>query len=211
MTFIKKVAIAVFSLVISLNAFAEDKGFYFGGSLGHATSETSIDESDVNAFFAARGVTTTSEVDDGDLGWKVYGGYDFNKYIGIELAYVDLGEAEVSATSSAPFVASASASADADGFAFAVVARYPLNQQIDLFGKLGGFIWEAEADASITVAGVTAAVAGFAEDDGNSVMFGLGAEYEFNDNIGIRAEWERFEQVANSDVDMFSIGLEYDF
>lgn len=208
MTFIKKVAVAVFSLVISLNAFAEDKGFYFGGSLGHASIET-IDESEINAGFAALGVTTTSEVDDNDLGWKFYGGYDFNKYIGIELAYVDLGEAEVSATSSAPVVGTASVDAEADGFAFAVVARYPLNQQVDLFGKLGGFVWEVEGGASVSVGGSTLALTG--EDDGNSVMFGLGAEYEFNDNIGIRAEWERFEQVANSDVDMFSIGLEYDF
>lgn len=195
------------SLLIAFNANAEEKGFYLGGSLGHSSIDT-VSEGDVNAAFASVGVTTTSDVDDSDLGWKIFGGYNLNQYFGIELAYVDLGEAEINATSTAPVAGTASISAEADGFTFAGVARYPINERFDVFGKLGGFVWDVEGGGSLTVGGGT--ITATAEDDGTSILFGLGAEYEMGNNIGVRAEWERYE-VSSDDVDLFSVGLEYDF
>ena len=202
-----KSVVFLFSLILSLNTLAEEKGFYVGGSVGHTSIDT-LSEGQVNANLAAGGITATSNVDDTDMGWKLFGGYNFNQYFGLELGYVDLGEASLDITATAPAAATASVSAEADGFQFTGIARYPLMNNFDVFGKVGGFVWDVEGGGSVTSGATTVVVS--AEDDGSSIMFGFGAEYELQNNIGIRAEWERFE-VSSDDVDMFSIGVEYDF
>ena len=56
------------------------------------------------------------------------------------------------------------------------------------------------------------------EDEGISLMFGVGSEYKFNERIAIRAEWERYNNIFNNilgdqknKVDLFSIGIKYKF
>ncbi len=194
-------------LIVSANLYAEDKGFYVGGSVGYSSIDT-LSESDINSTLAAGGITATSSVDDNDIGWKFFGGYNFNQYFGVEVGYVDLGEADANINITAPVAATGNITAEGDGFLFAGVARYPIMNNMDVFGKVGGFVWNVDGTASVTSGGTTVAVN--AEDDGTSIMFGFGAEYEFNNNVGIRAEWERYD-VSSDDVDLFSLGVEYDF
>ena len=51
------------------------------------------------------------------------------------------------------------------------------------------------------------------EDDGISLMFGLGAEYRLNEHITVRGDWERFNdiRIGGNWVDMFSVGMSYHF
>src|SRR5687767_1974853 len=57
----------------TLGARAEDhSGFYLGGSIGEATNES-------------------DEFKGSDTAFKLTGGYAFNRYFGIEVAYVDAG------------------------------------------------------------------------------------------------------------------------
>lgn len=202
-----KLVCLICPLIISFNLSAEEKGFFVGGSIGYTSVDT-VDESTLNSTLATAGITATSDVDDNDLGWKLFAGYNFNQYFGVELGYVDLGEAEADVTITAPTAVTANIDAEADGFTFAGIARYPVNEKFDVFGKVGAFVWDVEGTASVTSGATTAALN--AEDDGTDIMFGFGAEYEIRNNIGVRIEWERYE-VDSEDADLFSLGLEYDF
>ena len=205
-------------LMISFNASAEGKpfydGFYAGGSLGFSNIDAPIGPSDVDAAFAANGVTTTTEVDDNGLGWRLFGGYNLNKYLGFEIAYVDLNELETETTSSSPFVSTTNVAAEVDGFTFAGIGKYPVTETFNIFGKVGAFVWDVEGAASVTIGGTTLAIpaslSSLLDNDGTDIMFGFGADFELMENVGIRAEWERYE-VDNTDIDLVSIGVEYRF
>lgn len=66
-------------------AYAEGPAWYAG--LGAGQSMGNTDASDVDALWAAEGLTTTSSVDDTDTAWKIFGGYRLNTNFGIEATY----------------------------------------------------------------------------------------------------------------------------
>jgi OOP family OmpA-OmpF porin len=60
-------------------------------------------------------------------------------------------------------------------------------------------MWEAEASAF----GLTF------KDDGTDLTFGAGVQYDVSRNLGLRAQWQRYD--VDSDADLLSIGLVYQF
>jgi len=213
-----RVLICLSYLLVSYSSVADDSGFYIGVSAG--ASNLDEDAGAINtelaaeaAVFSIVGFASTTTVDDDDLGWKIYGGYNFNKYFSVELGYTDLGEAELNTTITAPALVAGTLAATADltGFQFAGIASYPVSEEFDVFGKIGAYVWESDATAVAVIAGLTEAVK--AEQDGTDILFGLGAEYNFTNNITLRAEWERFSGLTDdeNDVDLFSVGIQYNF
>jgi OOP family OmpA-OmpF porin len=79
------------------------------------------------------------------------------------------------------------------------IAKMPLGNKFSVFGKLGFAMWEAEAD----VLGLTF------KDDGTDLTFGAGVQYDVSRNLGLRAQWQRYD--VDSDADLLSIGLVYQF
>ena len=53
----------------------------------------------------------------------------------------------------------------------------------------------------------------YINESGNDVIFGLGANYKFKNNLGVRVEWERLRNLVfgNKDIDFFNLGLNYNF
>jgi OOP family OmpA-OmpF porin len=131
--------------------------------------------------------------DDKDTGLKIFGGFKFNPNFGVEASWVDLGEV----TASGP---GGTATIEVDGFGVAAVGMIPINPQFGVFGKIGAYMWDANANAP-----------GFsASDDGTDIMFGAGVNWNFSSHFGLRAEWERFD-IDGDDVDFLSIGAQYNF
>jgi OOP family OmpA-OmpF porin len=150
---------------------------YAGASIGQATLD------------ACEGV---SNCDDEDTSWKIFGGWELNRNIAVEAAWVDLGEISGSIGSSA-------VSAEADGWTLAGKATLPLNEQFGVFGKLGMIMWDVEGGGA----------ASGLDDDGTDLVYGLGAQYMFTEQFGIVGEWEWYD--VDNDVDMFSIGALFKF
>lgn len=130
--------------------------------------------------------------DDSDTGYKLMGGWEFNKNFAVEGSYVDLGEVSVSQTG-------ASASAGLDGFNVAAVGSIPLAAKAAVFGKAGAYLWDANAVAS--VGGAT----GSASDSGTDLMFGIGAKWDFTKQFGARIEYEDY--TGDADSTMISAGM----
>src|SRR5689334_17289823 len=101
--------IVLSGVAASVSAFAQDKGFYAGVAVGQSTIRGACD-----------GVPLSC--DDTDTGWKLTGGYQFNKNFGAEIGYVDLGKASASGVLSG---ASVSASVKAKGWEVLGVGTLP--------------------------------------------------------------------------------------
>jgi len=157
-----------------------DSGFYFGASAGGATQDIEIGGG--------------PEIEEDDTAFKVFGGYKFDMSVvdlGLELGYIDFGEAEVN-TPAGDFVF------DPTGITLWGVAGFELGP-VDLFGKLGVAVWDVE----------TTTFAGATSDDGTDFGLGLGAGF----NIGkfqIRGEYELVE-FDDAELDIISAGVAWRF
>jgi len=197
-------------------AYAQQPGFYLGASVGQTTVD--LDANEIAADLSALGVTNlSSSQDDSATAWKVYGGYQFNPYIGLEGGYADFGSYKLKFAGTL-LGNSVTAKADADAQAIFVdlVGHLPLmDNALSLFAK-GGFAYaRLKTSASASAGGM------FASDnerDSNFVWkLGAGFRYSFNKQFGFRAEYEKYYNVGDkdttgqSDVNMWSVGATYSF
>ena len=98
----KRIAAASLIVLSTLasQAFAQQpqRGWYAGISAGQSTAD--IDSASVLPVIGA----TQSRVstDDTDTGFKLYGGYRFNRHLAVEAGYADLGSFRATRTVTAP-------------------------------------------------------------------------------------------------------------
>jgi OOP family OmpA-OmpF porin len=135
------------------------------------------------------GQTDLEDIDE-DTTWKILGGYKINRTFAVELGYATLFDKSVSGIG-----------VDVTAWDLVGVASFPIADKFSVFGKLGFAMWEAEATS----------VPGFGtvEDDGTDLTFGIGLQYDVSRNLGIRAQWQRYD--VDADADLMSIGLVYRF
>ena len=186
-------------------------GFYAGASGGAAN------QSD---FCTLAGGSNLC--DDNDFAWKIYGGYQFWKWISLEAGYADLGEADSEGQGSgSPILLGPSdtISSQVDGWTLAVPFTLPILDRIGLYGKLGGFIWDGEIEV-VQVGIATTKIS----DNGTSFFWGAGLRYPFTEKFGIIIEYERYEDVgesainiiggtisAETDIEVYSAGFVWRF
>ncbi len=164
------------TLGMTSTALAQN-GFYAGASIGQATID---------------GCDGLTKCDDEDTGWKVFGGWEFNRNIAIEGAWVDFGEVSGS-------IGGSKVRAEVDGWVLAGKGMLPLTEQFGVFAKLGMIMWDVEGSGAAS--GI--------DDDGTDLIYGLGAQYMFTDRFGVVGEWEWYD--IDNDVDLFSIGALFKF
>lgn len=138
---------------------------------------------------------TQLDGDDGDLG-AITGrvGYNFNRYVGVE------GEASVGVKDQTVSFGGVDTKLehqyDVAGY---VVGTVPVNENFELFGRLGYGTTE-----------VKASTAGFAAtEDGDSVNYGVGANYFLDGRNGIRADWTRRDFQEDNGGELDTYGLSY--
>ncbi len=145
------------------------------------------------------------QCDKTDIGGKIFGGYMFTPFIGLEAAYGSYGKAKLNANVAGTNVLG---ELDTQGFSAFVVGQYPVDA-FRIFGKLG--FARLSNDVTITVPGVGAADN---SDKSTEFAWGLGATYMFTPNLGVRGEWEslRYQFEGNKDrLSVFSLGIQYNF
>src|SRR5690606_30509723 len=78
------------------------------------------------------------------------------------------------------------------------VAKVPVSQNLELFGRVGYGTTSLKAD----IAGVSAT------EDGESLNYGAGANWFFDSQNGVRADWTRrdFQDDGAGEVDTWSVG-----
>ena len=204
----RKFVIAAFVALglVAAPAFAADTGPYIGAGIGQFN--TQLDDTGLGVDF-----------DDGDVGFKVFGGYNFLEWLGAEVAYIDGGSAEEKYSD--PGVAgSLTVGADVTAFTVAAVGTLPIGEMFELYGKLGMAFWDGELSYSasgevcefLTVEGFPCSDSG--DESGEDFYWGIGAGVNLGENFNVRLEYEAFQISADdldADADFISGSVVYRF
>jgi OmpA-OmpF porin, OOP family len=131
-----------------------------------------------------------SNLDDNDDMLKGFVGFQLNEAFAIEGQWTDFNR--MTNSNNDRF--------EGDGKGLSAVFSFPFSDRSAFLAKIGNFWWDSDSS-----------FAGSARDpDGSDPFWGLGVKFGFNRNVALRAEWERYD-VADVDLDAFSVGLQFTF
>jgi OOP family OmpA-OmpF porin len=185
---------------------AADSEWYMGASLGNTNVDTGI-----------RGITASKDED--DKGYKIFAGYNFSKFIGVEFYYADLGKESLKGNTGDVYsedgyryvfiVDNASHTWETVSYGYDLVFSAPLSHfsnnkfvgRFTPFLKYGGHFWDTEITSSGNGVRTT-----HSYDDGYYPAAGIGLNVDITEHIAVRAEYER-AKIDNDRGDYVSAGV----
>jgi OmpA-OmpF porin, OOP family len=177
---------ACLMLSAAVQAQVLTRGAYLGGGLGQAKMTDWCDTTGAPSNLRLR------SCEDTDTGFKLFGGYQFLRYLAAEGSYINWGKVEGSFFPPGPN----SVTAKHQSFGAAALGTLPLGDWFSLFGKLGLLYTEQKVDTLSETGSET------------EVHYGLGARLHFVRNGALRVEWEATSEVK---LQMISASLEFRF
>jgi OmpA-OmpF porin, OOP family len=168
-------------------------GWYIGGGIGQSKAK------DGCTGVGGPGVSC----DDKDTALKFFGGYQVNRNFAAELGYSDLGKVKASGPGGSVDIKS-------NAWDLTAIGAFPLANQFSIFGRLG--FYRSETKLSGLASG---------KKDTTDLTYGLGVQYDFARDFGVRGEWQRYRGIkarndatgaeGKSDVDVLGVSLIYRF
>jgi len=201
-----------FAAVSGQAALAAESGWYLGGGAG--LSQANIADERIRNQLSGAGLTMTSiDDDDRDFGFKLFGGYKFNKNFAVEGDYFNLGEFGFTANTTG---GTYTGTGKFQGLNLDAIGILPITEKFSAFGRVGYIYTETKDTFTGTGNGISVAAANPDPDKkAGNYKYGLGVQYDFTQALGLRVEWERYrvnDAVGNKgDIDMALIGLVYTF
>ena len=185
-----------------------DTSWYLGASTG--PSRTRIDDARILQSLANSGLGNASIIDqDRDHAYKVFGGYQFNRFLALEGSYFDLGTFGFAASTTP--AGTFNGETRLRGLGLDAVLSAPLTDKFSVFAKVGGNYTEARDRFSASGA-ATASNANPSISELNPKI-GFGMQYALTDALSVRAELERYRVNdavgSRGDVDHLSLALVY--
>ncbi len=165
-----KLAIIAAAALISGSAMAADDGFYVGAGIGASD-------------LAAGGFSGN------DFAFKLFAGYDFNKYLGVEGGYWDGGSPSDHGES-----------IDLHGEDLVLIGRWPVADAFDLHVRLGVAWWDARGHGVLT-----------GSDSGSDLLWGFGVGYQFTPHFVISGDWERADIKDTDRADLWTVSAAWKF
>lgn len=231
----KHVLVAAAALALSSAAVAQS-GFYAGANLGQSRismpdyTNTVIRQFGADPSTVDRSLLTFGKKEDRrDVNYKIYGGYRYSDNLAFEGGFVNLGQFKTNFNADYDGAAGpagrGSAKASSYGLFVDALGIVPATEQLDLFGRAGlvlartkvtgrGFSCDPGTLATCTSATADASNRVSASKTRVLPKLGVGADYNFSDNLALRVEYERYFNVGGSrsimfkeDVNSFSLGL----
>lgn len=172
-------------LAMAAPAVAEDTGFYLGVGAGQA--KVKIDD-----FLGNLTGVYGYEFDEADTGFKVFGGYRFLPWLGVEVSYLDAGNPSRGGSIYQDGTGSWRLGVDVQSLVAAAVFTLPLGDKFELFIKPGFAYWSSTTSVYVNDPGFFEGREAF-DDDDSAFFIGGGAGFNFNEHFGIRLEYEWFE------------------
>ncbi|OIN91049.1 MAG: flagellar motor protein MotB [Comamonadaceae bacterium CG1_02_60_18] len=185
-------------------------GWYGGANMGQ--SQATIDDARITSGLLSNGLIAgpISPVNR-DLGYKVFGGYQFNKNFALEGGYFNLGQFGFSTTTRP--AGTLAGDIRLKGLNLDAVGTLPITEKFSVFGRLG--VTNTQANDSFAGTGAVSVLNPNPSSRDTNLKVGLGLQYALTDALSLRAEIERYridDAVGNKgDVDLVSVGLIYRF
>src|SRR6185295_19988070 len=117
---------------------------------------------------------------DDDIGFKILGGYQFHRNIAAELGYGLLYD---------------KSGVEVKALEAVALGIFPIANQFSIIGKLGF----ANVDVKVPAG----------SNDKTELTWGLGVQYDFSRNLGVRALWQRYE--TDEAIDFLAVGVTWKF
>jgi OOP family OmpA-OmpF porin len=205
-----KLSLLTLAFMAAPFAMAQDTGWYAGANIGQSLA--TIDNDRISSGLLGSGLTVTSIADDDrDRGYKLFGGYQLNKYLAVEAGYFDLGQFSFLANT-VP-IGTLSGNIQVRGVNLDAVGMLPITDKFSAFARLG--VTHAHTKGSFAGTGAVNVLDPSPRASDNNLKVGLGVQYAFTDALSLRAEIERYrinDAVGNKgDIDLASVGLVYRF
>lgn len=167
--------------LLPMSALAAEPGFYVGGKIGAAS---------VDGDF----------IDDDDTSYGAYAGWQFNPYFAVEGVYTNFGDVSVDLTP--PEIDNRGLEPDSIGVR--ALGTFPVGEQFDLLAGIGYHSFDLNPSGG---EGLLDAVG---DDSSTDLFYGVGVQFNFGTNWGVRAMYDRFE-FEGTDADEISLGVQYTF
>lgn len=200
--------------------------FYLGGSYGVSSYDNNagqMDNLDICKNASSQNQKCTSE--DNDSAGHIYGGLQISEGLGVEAGYINIGT-----TADYHYSDPIEIKQKTTGITLSGVAKQRLSKSspISAYGKAGVVRWSSET----TVTSDNPTLHGLKiSEDGYSPILGAGVQYDMNNNVSVRAGWERYYDVGEkseileynangsaakvntleTDVDVISAGVNFSF
>lgn len=196
-------------VLVALPAMADQSGWFLGMSLGKGEPR-----------FESAPIQSIPTREDRENGYKLWGGYKFNRNFGAEVSYLESGKLTQSGFGEIPCAAGSvcpgapsqaySQFIRSKGIQLVGTGSLPLTARFGLFGKLGAV--HADTENQCVVGSFSCGSSGRNTD----LTYGLGLSYEMAKNFSVRSEWERMRlgdkaRFGDSEVNFFTIGAGYKF
>lgn len=167
--YIVSAALIAGAISLAPAAQAAQPGFYVGGGIGQGDDLV---------------LHQTSSA------YKIFGGYNVNPFLGMELAYINLGSNYVDVNNNG---------FTQDGVSYELVGHIPIGPTLDIFGKVGLYNWSASTNYS------------YASVQGTNNDYGFGLSARVAPQLWLRGEYQKFLDVDGGDVNMTSVSVSYHF
>ena len=176
---------------------AEESGFYAGAGIGQAN--LSVDkfgiDTDLGEF--------SYKFDADDTALKVFGGWRFNKYIAVELDYIDLGtmsdKRKFDIGEIDPLVLTTDIGVS--GWAPYVIGTWPIGM-VELSAKLGYVFYDVDVDLKGKIGGESLGPKESESDSDEDLAYGVGIGMTFFEHLNAKLEYEVID-VSDADIDAF--------
>ncbi|QIZ77960.1 OmpA family protein [Ferrimonas lipolytica] len=185
------VASALLLLAVPAMATNDINPWYAGVGLGHANWQGVCPDTGVGS----------TDCDDTDFAFDLFGGYRFNQNFGLELGYVDLGESDWNDDINRR-------QSNANGVRLGLIGTLPVNEQFAVNAELGGFYYDAEIETTTIDA----------DDSGVQPYVGVGLNYLIDKNLEVGIRYRHFREMKTDtklfnrhSVNYWGIQLSYHF
>ena len=229
-----KLLVASIVAIAANSAIAEPGKWYIGVSAGQSSYNDWVSQADITAFKdefgSSLGIVNfdgaqSANSDDSPFGFKLFGGYSFYENIAVEFSYLNMGEVDANSSASGTFYDAVGNSLDGDLFATAKAKVDALTLDVNLSVPITsvaalivkGGVYAADTKLEIDAGGsISAENYNYSKTEGSTGLhYGIGINFKVTDAIGLRAEWERLDNVeandGDGDVDLLSAGLIYNY
>lgn len=200
----KRIISTVLLSLLSVGVHAEG---YLGATIGQAK----FDNIDFNAEAFGASQSASFDLDEKSLAGSIYGGYNFNRYIAIEVTLGGFDSIDKKLMSVGDMVY----------LSVQPKVSLPITSNFNIFAKAGLAYFNAEAIISNSLVGLSGNTT--VSDSVVTGMLGLGAEYTFSDHWRVRATWDYMRPeldlvklpgvsvTAEPDIYIMSVGMSYHF
>lgn len=157
-------------------------------------------------FLAKNGQNFSGSVNDTMKSRRIYGAYQINRMLGIEMG-ADIGRVKV-LDNGLVEPGSLAPGLKAKSWQFSSTGTLPIGPKLGVTGKIGAYRGELDFADSQTIAG----------DGKTKALYGVGLKYDFSQNFRLQGGWDRYRLGTNTttvegdrNIDLLSIGLKYRF